>query len=154
MTDLPHIDTHEIAIDAPPEAVWEALGRVAGGSFSGSASQRFAKAVGCRELTVSGSPTETGSTFPGFRVAAAEPALELRLEGQHRFSRYELVFRLDEPSPGTTHLSAETRAVFPGLKGRLYRTLVIGTRIHVLATRRMLDATKRRAERNSSDLLR
>lgn len=148
MADLPHIDTHAVSIDAPPEAVWAALGRVAAGSFSGPASRCFAKAVGCRELTVSGPPTEAGSTFPGFRVAAAGPASELRLEGEHRFSRYELVFRLDEPSPGTTHLSAETRAVFPGLKGRLYRTLVIGTRIHVLVTRRLLGAVKHRAERH------
>ena len=38
-------------------------------------------------------------------------------------------------------------AVFPGLKGRAYRTLVIGTRMHVLVTNRVLDSVRRRAER-------
>jgi hypothetical protein len=39
---------------------------------------------------------------------------------------------------------AETRAVFPGLKGRVYRALVIGTRLHVLAVRRVLGGVSRR----------
>jgi hypothetical protein len=33
-----------------------------------------------------------------------------------------------------TRLRAETRAVFPGTPGRLYRAGVIGTRAHVLVT--------------------
>jgi hypothetical protein len=41
---------------------------------------------------------------------------------------------------------AETRAAFPGLQGRAYRALVIGTRGHVLAVRRLLRAVKARAE--------
>lgn len=35
---------------------------------------------------------------------------------------------------------------FPGTAGRGYRTLVIGTRGHVVAVRRLLRATRRRAE--------
>ena len=46
-----------------------------------------------------------------------------------------------------TRLRAETRADFPGVKGEAYKTMVIRTRGHVLVTRRLLGATKRRAER-------
>ncbi len=71
----------------------------------------------------------------------------LALEGQHRFSRYGLVFRLEETKDERTLLRAETRAEFPGLKGRVYRALVIGTRGHVMVVNRMLRAVRRRAER-------
>ncbi|MGW1169599.1 hypothetical protein [Streptomyces sp. NPDC002550] len=37
-------------------------------------------------------------------------------------------------------MSAETRAVFPGPAGRLYRLLVIGTGAHAAVMRRMLRA--------------
>jgi hypothetical protein len=63
-------------------------------------------------------------------------------------STYLLSFRLEEAGPGRTRLVAETRAAFPGLKGSIYRALVIGTRMHVVVTRRILTATKRRAERS------
>jgi hypothetical protein len=39
------------------------------------------------------------------------------------------------------------RAEFPGPKGSVYRALVIGTRIHVLASRGILARVKARAER-------
>jgi len=45
---------------------------------------------------------------------------------------------------------AETRAEFPGLQGSVYRALVIGTRGHVLVTRRILAAVQRRAERSAA----
>jgi hypothetical protein len=45
------------------------------------------------------------------------------------------------------HVELAEPADFPHLKGSVYRTLVIRTRGHVLITRRLLDATKRRAER-------
>lgn len=84
--------------------------------------------------------------MPGFHVAAARAPEELWLAGGHRFSDYALIFRL-EPSGGGTFLRAETRAEFPGLHGTAYRALVIGTRGHVLATRRILRAVRDRAER-------
>lgn len=80
--------------------------------------------------------------------ATSVPLAELGLAGTHRFSRYALVFRLEDLGEGRTGLGAETRAVFPKLHGRAYRALVIGTRMHVLVTRRRLGATKRRAERS------
>jgi hypothetical protein len=92
-------------------------------------------------------PFAAGSAFPGFHVEVAEPGRELALAGCHRFSDYALTFRFDALDGEETRLRAETRAAFPGFKGSVYRTLVIGTRGHVLATNRMLSAIKRRAER-------
>jgi hypothetical protein len=86
-------------------------------------------------------PLATGSAFPGFHVETAEAPSELGLAGRHRFSTYLLSFRLEDAGSGRTKLVAETRAAFPGLKGSAYRALVIGTRMHVLVT-------KRRAERS------
>jgi hypothetical protein len=71
------------------------------------------------------------------------------LRGRHRFSDYALIFRFEDAGADRTLLSAETRATFPGLAGRVYRTLVIGTRGHVLVTSRLLKAAKRQAEARS-----
>ncbi len=65
------------------------------------------------------------------------------LSGRHRFSRYALVFEL-EPTGEHTVLKALTYAVFPGVHGRVYRLLVISSRAHVVATRRMLASVSRR----------
>jgi hypothetical protein len=46
-----------------------------------------------------------------------------------------------------TRLVAETRAEFPGVKGRAYRALVIDTRAHVLVVRRLLGTVAGRVER-------
>ncbi len=115
---LPHVDEHEVEIAADREATWEAV-------------------------------RQTAAALPsrGFRVASEDPGSELALTGHHPFSRYALIFRLDDLGEGRTRLRAETRAIFPKLRGRVYRALVIGTRLHVLATRRLLGVTKRRAER-------
>jgi hypothetical protein len=70
------------------------------------------------------------------------------LLGAHRFARYALVFCIESIDDGDRSLlRAETRAEFPGTKGRIYRALVIGTRGHVLVVRRLLSAVGRRAER-------
>lgn len=55
-------------------------------------------------------------------------------------------FRLDEAGPGRVRVRAETRAVFPGPAGGLYRLLVIGTGAHVKLTRRLLTSIRRHAE--------
>ncbi|HEU5106695.1 MAG TPA: hypothetical protein VFU11_12760 [Solirubrobacterales bacterium] len=144
---LPFVDEHGVEIAAPPEVVWEALGRVAEGSFSSPAAARFARLLGCEPSAPAGPrPLAEGSAIPGFAVAHAEPGSELALAGRHRYSEYALVFRL-EGGEGTTRLRAETRARFPGAPGRLYRAGVIGTRVHVLVTLRLLGAVKQRAER-------
>ncbi len=117
---LPHVDEHAVAVAAPAATTWEALLRVVEGSVSAR---------------------------PGSPDPRAEPPLELALAGSHRFSDYALIFRLDELEDGRSQVRAETLAEFPGFKGRVYRALVIGTRMHVLVTRRMLEAAKKRAER-------
>jgi hypothetical protein len=71
----------------------------------------------------------------------------LALMGEHRFSRYALIFCAVETASGPVRLSAETRAEFPGVKGRVYRTLVISSHGHVVATKSILRSVRRRAER-------
>lgn len=144
---LPYVDEHSVTIDADGEKTWSALLRVVEGTFGGGGTARFARLLGCADTAAGGPrPLAPGSTVPGFQVEAAEAPRELALGGSHRFSNYALIFRLKEGDGGTI-LSAETRAGFPGLQGRAYRALVIGTHVHVLVTRRLLDAAKRRAER-------
>ncbi|MGN9756879.1 hypothetical protein [Streptomyces sp. SD31] len=82
---------------------------------------------------------------PLFHVVTAVPGKELALAGSHRFSTYALVFRLEEAATGHTRVRAESRATFPGPAGRLYRLLVIGTRGHKVAVRRMLRTVRKRA---------
>jgi hypothetical protein len=144
---LPHIDEHSVEIEAPPAATWESLLRVAEGSFGSARTEKVARLLGCADTASYGPrPLAEGSAFPGFHVEVARPNSELALRGSHRFSDYALIFRLDELQADRTLLRAETRAVFPGLKGVAYRTLVIGTKGHVVVTRRLLSAVKHRAE--------
>lgn len=146
---LPHIDEHGVLVLAPREVVWKALIRAVPGAFSTRSATRVAKLLGCQETESSGEPDHIGSTFPGFLVARViEPAV-LALEGQHRYSRYGLIISLEPTKDERTLLRAETRAEFPGFKGSIYRMLVIGSRGHVVVTKRLLDAVKKRAERDA-----
>jgi hypothetical protein len=144
-TDLPWIDEHAEEIPAPVSAVWPALLRTAERMTAGAAAPRYARAVGCADTENGGPrPLEVGSTLPGFHVATLIPERLLVLAGSHHFSDYALSFRLEPLGAVRTRVIAETRAVFPGLKGRVYRALVIGTRLHVLAVRRVLGGVSRR----------
>lgn len=146
---LPHIDEHSVEIAATSAAVWPALLKVAEGSFGSATTSRFARLLGCADVEPSGPrPLAAGSAFPGFHVESARPGEILALAGSHRFSDYALIFRLDHIDSHGTCLRAETRATFPGLKGSVYHALVIGTRGHVLITRRLLGAVKRWAEQS------
>jgi hypothetical protein len=143
---LPHIDEHSMQIGADRQATWEAALRVVDGWLRSAG--RTARLLGCAETAASGPrPLAVGSTLPGFHVEVAEPARQLTLAGSHRFSDYALILRLEGAPDGATTARAETRARFPGLTGGAYRALVIGTRGHVLVTRRLLSGIKRRAER-------
>ena len=149
MEHLPHIDEHSLVVEAGRDDTWEALLRVVEASVSSGAAPRFARILGCADTAPSGPrPLAEGSVLSGFHVAAAESPTELALAGSHRFSSYALIFRLDDLGGGRTRVRAETRAEFPDLKGAVYRALVIGTRMHVLVTRRMLAGVKRNAERS------
>jgi hypothetical protein len=146
--ELPWVDEHAIELDGTPAVVWPALLRTVERMTAGGAAPRYARAVGCADTESGGPrPLEVGSTFPGFHVAALTPERLLVLRGSHHFSDYALVFRLEPLGGVRTRLVAETRAVFPGVKGRAYRALVIGTRMHVLAVRRVQRGVARRVER-------
>lgn len=143
---LPFVDRHATTIATGVDEVWDALVGTLDRTFSRTGAARYARVVGCTDTEASGPrPLAAGSTLPGFRILAAMRPLELVLAGRHRFSDYALIFSLEALGPGRAKLTAETRAAFPGLAGRGYRLLVIGSRGHVVGVRRLLAATKRRA---------
>jgi hypothetical protein len=137
------IDEHTttIRVDDSMRA-WSALGSVLASShvpgFGGSRVPGFMRSI-----------RDNGRVILLMRVRRC-PALSsfepsrpgLALEGQHRFSSYALVFRLAADEHRTT-LGAETRAAFLGFGGRVYRTLVTGTRGHVQVVRGLLRATRK-----------
>lgn len=132
---LSYIDEHSVEIRAAPDAVWEALWRVLRRSFGGSRGSRlFASAVGVRHR----------DPIAGFRIAEEEPGRRLVLEGEHRFARYRWSFDLAD-----SRLRATTHAAFPGLHGRIYRTLILPTGFHARAVKRVLSATARAAARGT-----
>jgi hypothetical protein len=134
-----------VEVAAAPERVWAALiGWV--GRPSSRAAELGAGALGCRERRMNGLAGEEGSSIVGFRIARSEPPVELALTGRHRFSEYALIFEIDDLGGARSRLRAITRAAFPGAAGRLYRALVIGTRLHVRAVRSILAAIRARAE--------
>ncbi|WP_027941400.1 hypothetical protein [Amycolatopsis taiwanensis] len=143
---LPRVDEHSVMIGAAPQVVWDALLCVVERSFSSL--RPMSRVLGCRDAeTVGPRPLAVGSAFPGFHVAAADAPHKLELAGRHRFSRYALTFRLDDVGNGRVRLRAESLAEFPGVLGRVYQAMVIGTGGHVLGVKRLLATVKRRAER-------
>jgi hypothetical protein len=146
-SDLPWVDEHATEVDGPAGVVWPALLRSVERMTAGGAAPRYARAVGCADTESGGPrPLEVGSTVPGFHVAELIPERLLVLQGSHHFSSYALSFRLEPMGGRRTRLLAETRADFPGFEGGVYRALVIGTRMHVLVTRRVLRNVARRVE--------
>jgi hypothetical protein len=127
--DLPYVDEHVITIAVPRDQVWTALRRYVTTSIGISESSPLARVLGTAPRS-------------GFQVVEEVPGDRLTLGGHHRFSRYELVFKLDGTADDSTVLRAQTYAAFPGIHGRIYRVLVIGTRAHALATRHMLHAVR------------
>jgi hypothetical protein len=149
--ELPWVDEHAEEIAAPVSVVWPALLRTVERMTAGGAAPRYARAVGCADTEAGGPrPLEVGSTVPGFHIAALAPERLLVMAGSHHFSDYALSFRLEPLGAVRTRVIAETRAVFPGFKGRAYRALVIGTRMHVLVVRRVLRGVAGRVESGSS----
>lgn len=147
---LPPIDEHEIEVDAPAEATWAALFPTLEDSFDTKFSRRYSQKVGARETDCHGDLHHPGGTVPGFVVSRSIAPVMLALLGEHKFSKYAVVFRIDLLPGQRSRLRVETRAQFTGAKGRFYRIGVLGTRGHVLVVRRLLRSIKRRAERSAN----
>jgi hypothetical protein len=114
MERLPYIDEHATTIDADPATTWAAVLQV-----------------------LCGSPTNPRAPF-GFRIGESRPRERLVLAGHHPFSVYNWVFELDPITPHSTRIRSQTWAAFPGLHGKIYRALVIGSGGHRVAVRWML----------------
>ncbi len=141
MEQVPYIDEHFTVINAPSGRVWKALASVLRDDLGVGGGAPIARLLRCEPAKRSAEfDARPGQTLPGFRVAGAERGRRLTLEGSHRFSRYRLTFILDGD-----RLVARTHAAFPGLRGRLYRTAVIGTGGHRIVTRRLLRQVASRA---------
>jgi hypothetical protein len=161
---LPYIDEHSIAVGATRERAWRALCDTLRTSLSRAAPAPLARAWQLQPPRASGDWRATprvGDSLTGFTVAELQPCERLELRGRHRFSRYALVFELDAADgdrdrdgdggggeegegEGCT-LRAQTYAAFPGIAGRAYRALVIGSHGHELVVRRLLRGVARRA---------
>lgn len=139
---LPLVDEHRVLVRADAETVWQALGR---SLPHGATARTGARLLGAEPARESGPPMVAGSAVPGFGVQAALPGRELVLAGRHRFSAYTLTFTL-QPREGDVALVARTEARFPGLRGRCYRALVIGSGAHRRLTRRWLRRIRADAE--------
>jgi hypothetical protein len=145
--DLPFIDEQNLLVSAPALAVWRSLTMQLTPSRLTSA-EAFTRLLAAEPRRASGRPLGEGATLPGFKVAEAVPGRRVRLTGRHRFSQYALILTL-LTQPDGTMLSARTYAEFPGLRGSVYRRLVIGSGAHRVVVARLLHAVRRQAEGHS-----
>ncbi|MET3963782.1 hypothetical protein ABIE44_003716 [Marmoricola sp. OAE513] len=124
---LPYLDTHTVTVAHGPQPVWDAVLRFAADVGFGPRNP-FALLLG----------TEPRS---GFTAEVEVPGRVLALTGRHRLARYRLVLEVEpRTEQRTTLLHAHSYAEFPGVPGRAYRALVVGTGLHVLATRGVIRA--------------
>ena len=143
---LPLVDRHGFRTAADAEKVWAALAPTLLASFGTRRARWFARVVGCSERKVS-RPflMRPGDRLAGFRIVTARRPAELVLEGEHRFARYALIFRVASRD-GITTVAVETRAAFPNTPGRAYHGLVVGSGAHARTVRRILRGLRQRAE--------
>jgi hypothetical protein len=153
--ELPFIDSHSLAVKAPPEQVWDETAQVTRRwveqflpRSGGATGPLFARLLGCSEVDAPRPGPGVPEAIVGFRVARAEWPSLIALEGEHRFSRYALIFEIGPAEGSFCIVKAETRAAFPGRAGRIYRSAVIGTGGHVFVVRRLLSSIKHQAERS------
>ena len=132
MEDPPYVDEHDVLISAPRDRAWAALEWYVDEVLATGRATLLTRLLGT-------------SPASGFGVAARVPRERFELTGRHHFSRYRLVFSLFDASDGATTVRATTYAAFAGPHGAAYRLMVIGSRAHVLATRRMLASVAARA---------
>jgi hypothetical protein len=134
MSELPFIDEHSITIAVPAQDAFDAAADTMPRLAAHGPSAFYARLVGCD----GGRP---------FHVATAVRPGLLVLRGRHRFARYELAFAIAPAGQSSSTVRAATSASFPGLAGSAYRAAVIGTGAHRIATNRLLQTIKARAER-------
>ncbi|WP_179466345.1 hypothetical protein [Mycolicibacterium vinylchloridicum] len=115
MERLPYIDEHAIRVPADRVTTWHAVLR-----------------------TICTNPADPATVPFGFVLDAAEEPDRLACKGRHWFSVYRLIFLLSDDAEGGTRVVAQTWAAFPGLRGKLYRALVIGSGGHRIVVRKML----------------
>jgi hypothetical protein len=116
MERLPYIDEHAITVAANRAETWSALLRVM-----------------CRD------PRDPSTVPIGFVLDEARAPERFALKGRHPFAVYRWVFELEDGPAGGTRLRALTWADFPGVHGKVYRALVIGTGGHRVAVRGTLN---------------
>ena len=126
---LPLLDEHSVLVNAGPAEVWPAV-------------RRYAHSLAHSDHAVLGRVLGTVPSS-GFELAEEVEHRCVVLTGGHRFAHYRLVFGLEEEPGQRTMLSAASYAAFRGAGGRLYRSLLLGTRGHVLAVRHMLRSIRR-----------
>ncbi|WP_108926025.1 DUF2867 domain-containing protein [Mycobacterium montefiorense] len=112
MERLPYIDEHAITIDANRAETWSALQRVM-----------------CRN------PHDPTTVPTGFVLEEAREPERFTCKGRHPFAVYRWVFELDAEAAERTRVRSATWAAFPGVQGKIYRALVIGTGGHRVAVR-------------------
>lgn len=132
MTELPYIDEHAVVVGQSRDVVWAAVEKYARGLGFGPRNP-LALVLGTQPRG-------------GFAVAESVPGERLALEGRHYFSIYRLVFELGPSTRDGIKLSAHSYGEFPGLRGRTYRALVIGTHGHAFITDQMVRSIRRRAD--------
>lgn len=145
MTDLPRLDVHGFRTAASPEKVVAALAPTLLNAFGTRRARLLAKILKCRERVPSRPfALDSGAELAGFRIESVDEACVV-MSGEHRFARYELIFECGRMS-GITSVNAETRARFLGVKGFIYKLLVVGTGAHRRVVKRILRGLKKRAE--------
>jgi uncharacterized protein YndB with AHSA1/START domain len=147
MERLPYIDEHSTTVGATRERVWEALVSSLRATLGSSAPAPLRIALDLTPAELRGDWRGTlhvDDALPGFSITEVSPPERLALSGGHRFSSYELAFEIDAIDDEHSLLRALTWAAFPGLAGRTYRALVIGSGGHKLVVRRLLRNIARR----------
>jgi hypothetical protein len=115
MERLPYIDEHAITVPADRATTWHAVLR-----------------------TICSNPADPETVPFGFVLDVAEQPDRFACKGRHWFSVYKLIFLLSDDPAGGTRVVAQTWAAFPGIKGMIYRALVIGSGGHRVVVRIML----------------
>ena len=132
---------------APPAVVWEALLAACPGPRDSALLRLWAVVWGADPADSNGLASHViGAERPGLVVREVVPSATWAAAGRHRFAAYQVVFRIAPNGDGSSGLTAETYATFPGVAGRAYRLLVIALGPHALVMRSILWHLRRQAE--------